>query len=460
MGSSPNFLNGGEELGMPPGSMRRRGLFQGLLNAAAPAMSAPPSSSPAPSGGGGIRLMDRVQDDPATRQANLRAIDEGTQGLEDAIRPAPFRPQAPDEHMQDLQSRYQTEANYQPKPLSLKDKILLGVTAPFGSLGAFQGERDFQQQQHQKQADTLLGQIEKERQMQEQERGQDLRAQMAEQGATLRARMQERGLEAQGERLAEQIAAQGQRQQAGFQEAQSIESQRERARSAEEDKRLSTMVKIAGMKQDDKGGQDVVDPSGTLQRIKPGQQMPQGSVPFSAYTSMSKPTADEERRADLATNMTENLNQLEEILNRRPELFGPGAGRVTQLKQWLGTGDPDVAKLKAIKEYLGMASVGAHAMRNAQHVGTAADAVMAGFLNSPEATKAAIQTARQSVGTFQRDVQVPLRERIQEMGQPGPSGGNQQGGMTMQPPGPDKPGMKWQHRTMNGRTEWRQVPIQ
>lgn len=118
-----------------------------------------------------------------------------------------------------------------------------------------------------------------------------------------------------------------------------------------------------------------------------------------------EPTADEQRRADLARNMNENLDQLEEIANRRPDLFGPVAGRMTQAANVIGTSDPDKAKLKAIREYLGMASVGAHAMRNAQHVGTAADAVMNGFTNSPAAMKAAIGEARKSTGTFLADEQ-------------------------------------------------------
>jgi len=116
-----------------------------------------------------------------------------------------------------------------------------------------------------------------------------------------------------------------------------------------------------------------------------------------------EPTADEQRRADLARNMNENLDQLEEIVNRRPDLFGPIAGRMTQAANVIGTSDPDKAKLKAIKEYLGMASVGAHAMRNAQHVATASDAVMNGFTNSPTAIKAAIGEARKSTGTFLAD---------------------------------------------------------
>jgi hypothetical protein len=145
-----------------------------------------------------------------------------------------------------------------------------------------------------------------------------------------------------------------------------------------------------------------ISPDGTVMELRPGVKVPQGTMTPSA--ELGKPNADEQRRADLATNMNENLDQLEEIVKRRPDLFGPVAGRATQLKQFIGTSDPDVARLKAVREYLGMASVGAHAMRNAQHVGTAADAVMAGMLNSPEATLASIQAARNSTKTFAQDL--------------------------------------------------------
>jgi hypothetical protein len=120
---------------------------------------------------------------------------------------------------------------------------------------------------------------------------------------------------------------------------------------------------------------------------------------------LEEPTVDETRRADLARNMRENLESLEEIATRRPDLFGPLAGRLTTLRQAVGTDDPDVAKLRAIHEYLGMASVGAHAMRNAQHVGAAADAIMASFTNSPKAMLAAIEEGKKSTQTFLDDEQ-------------------------------------------------------
>lgn len=118
-----------------------------------------------------------------------------------------------------------------------------------------------------------------------------------------------------------------------------------------------------------------------------------------------KPNAEEIKRSDLAENVNENLNRLEEIVNRRPDLFGKVAGRMTKLKENVGTDDPDISQLKTLEDNLGMAMQSAHGMRSAQHVATSAQSVLNRFKNSPEALKAAIKTARDSVGTFQHDVQ-------------------------------------------------------
>ena len=118
---------------------------------------------------------------------------------------------------------------------------------------------------------------------------------------------------------------------------------------------------------------------------------------------LNKPTADEQRRSDLAQNLGENINTLEDILKRRPDLFGPVAGRVTGLRQMVGTSDPDVASLEAIKHQLGMAQIAAHGMRSAQGIEAAATSLLDGFHNSPEATEAALEKARQSVTTFQKN---------------------------------------------------------
>lgn len=116
--------------------------------------------------------------------------------------------------------------------------------------------------------------------------------------------------------------------------------------------------------------------------------------------SGQKITADEQRRADLATNLNENLGALEDIATRRPELFGPVQGRITGLKIAAGTSDPDVAKLETIKHQIGMAQISAHGMRSAHGIEGAASSILNNFYNSPDAIKGSIGAARDSVKTF------------------------------------------------------------
>jgi hypothetical protein len=118
-----------------------------------------------------------------------------------------------------------------------------------------------------------------------------------------------------------------------------------------------------------------------------------------------KPTADEQRRADLAGNLEENLQTLEEIVNRRgDELFGPIAGRMTGLKASFGSNDPDIGTLETIKHQLGMAQISAHGMRSAQGIEGAATSILNNFKNGPDAVRASIKAARNSVQTFKADV--------------------------------------------------------
>jgi hypothetical protein len=142
---------------------------------------------------------------------------------------------------------------------------------------------------------------------------------------------------------------------------------------------------------------------GKVVELKPGMVVPKGTESLSGDLKGSKPSADESRRSDLSRNMNENLDQLEEIVQRRPDLFGPVAGRWTGLKEMVGTDDPDIGKLHTIKEQMGMAMVGAHAMRNAQHVEAAANSIINSFKNGGPAVLASMKAARDSLATFQQD---------------------------------------------------------
>lgn len=135
-------------------------------------------------------------------------------------------------------------------------------------------------------------------------------------------------------------------------------------------------------------------------RQRTGIEATGGRQQASFEHSDDKPTADEDRRADLSKSLDTLADRLTDISTRRPELFGPIAGRLTKGKMAVGTSDPDVAELKSIQENLGQISLGAHAMRNAGHIATAADS-MANIYNSPEAYRAGLVAGKGSADTMQ-----------------------------------------------------------
>lgn len=151
---------------------------------------------------------------------------------------------------------------------------------------------------------------------------------------------------------------------------------------------------------------DPNDPSKGSKVIEatPGTVIPKGGETISEFGKGQTPTPDEQRRAELAENLTHNLDVLEDIVSRRPDLFGKLSGRETQLRGWLGTNDADIASLKTLKEQIGIAQISAHGMRNGQQIENAAQSIINGYVNGPDAIKAAIAAARNSVKTFTQDL--------------------------------------------------------
>jgi hypothetical protein len=233
MGGTPSFLNGGESLGFPQGmdpgmsTRPRRGLWTALANAGQDDMPVqdivlgakqlanpdnveprwdadgpPPTRTPtgtklspiptAYSNQGDIsnpdatqilpdamrtvstggRLVDRIQDDPATRQNT-----GSTQELENEVQAG--RPSLAEQmqgqgqqpsHLDQLQAQYD-KLNAPAAPLTLKQKLLRAAQAFANPQAARQWpqQQQFEESQKRQERATLLSQIEAERRMQEQE---------------------------------------------------------------------------------------------------------------------------------------------------------------------------------------------------------------------------------------------------------------------------------------------------
>lgn len=124
----------------------------------------------------------------------------------------------------------------------------------------------------------------------------------------------------------------------------------------------------------------------------------------------TKPTADEDRRADLSTAFKGYSAELQDIATRRPDLFGPAAGRITSLRDAIGTGDLDIANLYRVKEALGTVALGAHSLRNATHIETAANKA-ANTNDTADAYLKTLQNANKDIDTFQQIDRPTLRSQ-------------------------------------------------
>jgi hypothetical protein len=113
-----------------------------------------------------------------------------------------------------------------------------------------------------------------------------------------------------------------------------------------------------------------------------------------------KVSADEKKKAELAENIAENSNQAATIMLKRPELFGPGAGRYTSVDQMIGNNDPDISKMGVTIHNIAMANSGVHGFRSQEGVEATERLILNNFKNGPQAVGNALKGLTTSTQTF------------------------------------------------------------
>jgi hypothetical protein len=109
---------------------------------------------------------------------------------------------------------------------------------------------------------------------------------------------------------------------------------------------------------------------------------------------------DQRKRRDLANGALTNLKIIDNALQSDPKFFGKIQGRITEGRTLLGTDDPRLAAVnEALDNYVNL-TVGAHGMRSVEARKDAINALFNGFKNSREATQAAMNAARTSLGEY------------------------------------------------------------
>lgn len=115
-----------------------------------------------------------------------------------------------------------------------------------------------------------------------------------------------------------------------------------------------------------------------------------------------RPTAVQRNRAELGTSAQEQLEDLRSIVQKRPDIFGPLAGRKTDFTKWIGSEDPDAQRFATARTILGHHEAGTFGGTSTQTVKdleSAAglfkdnpDAILAGLGQLQKANKVFIHT--------------------------------------------------------------------
>jgi hypothetical protein len=134
----------------------------------------------------------------------------------------------------------------------------------------------------------------------------------------------------------------------------------------------------------------------------PGQRTradtPSGFGPSTTW--QPKVSSDEKKKAELAENIAENANQAASIMIKRPELFGPAAGRFTSIDQMIGNNDPAISQMGITIHNIAMANSGVHGFRSQEGVEATEKLLLNNFRNGPQAVGNALKGLTNSTQTF------------------------------------------------------------
>lgn len=118
-----------------------------------------------------------------------------------------------------------------------------------------------------------------------------------------------------------------------------------------------------------------------------------------------KVPADVTKRAALASNVIENANAVDSLIQQRPDIVGAAGGRYTSVQQMIGSDDPAIAEMGVRMHNIALASNGAHGVRSAQAINQTEDELFNHFKTGPNGIHAALNATRGSMSTFQNDEQ-------------------------------------------------------
>lgn len=122
----------------------------------------------------------------------------------------------------------------------------------------------------------------------------------------------------------------------------------------------------------------------------PGTMIGDDGKPIgSSFQQNVRPTGTERNKADLASSAHDQISDLKSIVQARPDIFGPAAGRKTDFDVWVGSQDPDAQRYRAARTIAGDHLAGVFGGRSEAAL-SALDSAIGKFKDNPDAVLAGL----------------------------------------------------------------------
>ena len=145
------------------------------------------------------------------------------------------------------------------------------------------------------------------------------------------------------------------------------------------------------------GGNEGTDLQGNA---LPGAMLDANGKPVGSHFSANvRPTGQERNKADMAASADSQISDMQKIVQQRPDIFGPAAGRKTNFDVWIGSQDPDAQRFRAARTIAGDHLAGTFGGRSEAAL-NALDNAIGQFKDNPAAVQAGLEQLKQANRLF------------------------------------------------------------
>lgn len=128
---------------------------------------------------------------------------------------------------------------------------------------------------------------------------------------------------------------------------------------------------------------------------------PEGTPIGSHFSGNVRPTGQERNKADMAASADKQIDDMLSIVQKRPDIFGPAAGRTTDFQVWIGSQDPDAQRFRAARTIAGDHLAGTFGGRSEAAL-NALDNAIGHFKDNPAAVTAGLNQLKSANSLFQQ----------------------------------------------------------